>query len=227
MIVNMKYRVNVDKRGKITSGKKSDKGYPQSLDYFNIDLFPELQTAYGLKPNKLVIFFPSDTITDFFDCNYALYGNETKLRSCNGQTCIHRIEETINGVTYKAGEESECVCLALPDNDKKKCKYSMYLKAFIVDKNVGKVNNPLCYMFHSGSQNSGDNIYSELEKIKGLNMGVLRGVPFGLSVEMVGGKSEAKKKFPIWSLQAIGMVSEIRERTEYMLDMPRKTKQIL
>lgn len=231
----MRYRVATDSRGKITSGKKSDRGYPQSLNHFNITEFPELIKGYGEKPNKLVVFFPSDTITDFFDCNYVLYGKDTKIRSCDSEECIHRIKEDINGSHYEAGECSECVCKDMPDRiekdgkevpNPKKCKYTMYLKAFIADPQLRKVNNPLCYLFYTGSQNSGDNIYSEIEKIQALNMGVLRGVPFILEVEMVGGKEDAKMKFPIWKIHAVGMIDEIRERTEYMLDVPERKKSI-
>ena len=226
MIKNMRYRVAVDSRGKITSGKKSEKGYPQSLDHFNVSEFPELIKGYGERPQKLVVFFPSDTITDFFDCNYVLYGKDTKIRSCDGEEAIHRIKEDIGGKHYEAGECSECICKNLDPDDKKRCKYSMYLKAFIADPKLRKVNNPLCYLFYTGSKNSGDNIYSEIEKIQALNMGVLRGVPFILEVEMVGGKEDAKQKFPIWKIHAVGMIDEIRERTEYMLDVPEKNKQI-
>jgi len=210
MIVDIKTRINCDSRGKITTGKKSDKGYPQSTDYFVIDEFPELQVAYGLQPKKLVLFFPSDNIIDFFDCNYVAYGNETKIRQCNGETCLHRIDENINGIQYKAGQETDCICANMEHNDKKRCRYVAYFKAWVADPKLGKVDNPLCYLFQTTSKNSGDTIFSELEKIKALNNGVLRNVPFGLSVEMVSGREQAKMKFPIWHLQAIGFLTDIR-----------------
>ncbi len=222
MIKDIQARINVDHRGKITTGKKSDKGYPQTTDYFVVDDFPELKKCYGEKPQKLVLFFPSDNIADFFDCNYVLYGNETKLRQCDGETCLHRIDEDISGKKFKAGSESECICKTLLTDEKKKCRYVAYIKAWIADPKLGRVENPLCYLLQTGSKNSGDTIFSELEKIKSLNMGILRGVPFGLSVEMVGGRDNAKVKFPIWHLQAIGLLSEIKQRTGFMLDIPKK-----
>ena len=226
MIIDIKTRINCDKRGKITTGKKSDKGFPMTTDHFVIDEFPELIEAYGTQPKKLVLFFPTDNILDFFDCNYISYGKETKIRQCDGQTCIHRINETIAGVSYEAGQESGCICHDLEADDKKRCRYVAYFKAWIADPKLGRVNNPLCYLFQTTSKNSGDTIFSELEKIKALNHGVLRTVPFGLSVEMVSGREQAKKKFPIWHLQAIGLLNEIRERTDELL-MPTKNKKIM
>jgi len=213
MIQNRRYRILCDERAKITSGEKTDKGRPRSLSYFDVSPFPELVKEYGDKPEELYLYFPSDNIPDFFNDEYNLYGsNNQKKRSCDGVTCIHRIPETVNGVTYEAGQESPCVCKDLPEKDKNKCKYVMYLKAWIVLLSTGKIENPLCYIFRTHSKNSGDTIYSELEKMKILTGGVLRGVKFQINVRMVAGKDDAKKRFPIWSLQSVGMMSDIRQQ---------------
>jgi hypothetical protein len=233
MIKNIQLKVSADPRGKIKSGMKNAKGLPQSLDYFNIDKFPDLQAAYGLKPSMLIVFFPTNNITDFFDCNYVLYGKETKIRSCDGERCIHRIDEEIGGTKYAAGEESECTCLKhkIGDKDKKRCKYHAYFKAYIALPQTGKVDSPMCFLFETGSHNTGENVLSELEKIRVLNNGVLLGVPFALSVKMVSGKESAKTKFPIWTLTPIGLLSEIRKRADqfslapiqgqFLLDSPK------
>ena len=213
MIQNRKYRILCDPRAKITSGTKSEEGYPKSLHYFDISAFPELIEAYGSEPEELYLYFPSDNIPDFFNDEFNLYGsNGQKKRSCDGVTCIHRIKETINGVTYEPGQESPCVCKDLPESDKNRCKYVMYLKAWIALPDTWKIENPLCYLFMTHSRNSGDNIYSELEKIKTLAGGILRGIKFQINVRMVAGKDDAKKRFPIWSLQSVGMMSDIREQ---------------
>ena|SRR3990167_2110476 len=234
MITNIRFRITTDQRGKISTGKKSDAGYPQSLDYFYIDDFPELIKAYGNKPQKLLVYFPSDIIQDFFDCNYVLYGGGlggkkgTKIRSCDSETCIHRIAEEVEGVKYEAGEETECICDSLPEIVKREkdgkevpnpqlCKYSMYFKAFIALPTTGKVDFPTCFMFESHSKNTGDAIFSELEKIKALNQGILRNVPFLLTVKMIEGKTDAKMRFPIWNLQAVGTLSQIQENTSHLL----------
>jgi hypothetical protein len=221
MIKNIQYRVSADPRGKIKSGMRNEKGLPQSLDYFNISKFPELMKCYGLKPSVLIIFFPTDRISDFFDCNMILWNKtNTKSRFCDGEICYHRIAEEIKGVKYEAGQESPCVCKALDINNKedakKMCHYSAYFKAYVAVPQTGKVENPMCYLFETGSHNTGENILSELEKIKVLNEGRLLGVPFALSVKMISGK-DAKSKFPIWTLTPIGLMSDIRNRSGFEL----------
>jgi hypothetical protein len=199
MIKNRKMRISVDPRGKITTGTKSDKGYPQSLEYFNLESFPELQEAYGDKPMELIVFFPANEIEDFFDDQYALWGsNNAKVRSCDGESCIHRIDEEVDDVKYAAGEETECICRALIDDHKKRCKYDMYLKAYVVDPATMRVKIPLPYLFLSHSSNTGDNIYSALKSFLEIPGASLRGIPFKLTVKMV--KGTGKSKFPIWNL---------------------------
>lgn len=215
-MIILRPKINVDKRGKITTGikalsEKTGKEYPKAVDYFNIEDFPELQKSYGEKPNKLVLFFPDNEIESFFSADYVLYGgNQTLIRKCDGNECIHRIDEEVAGIKYSAGEISECVCQNLAEDDKKRCKVAMYLKAFIADRNTGKIENPLCYLFYSGSRNTAENLYSELIKIRNLLGGKLVGIPFGLQVDMVSGRTDAKQKFPIWSLRALGSVSQLR-----------------
>ena len=230
MIALKRNKINVDKRGKISTGIKAvnDKGveYPKAVDYFVIDEFPELLKAYGTKPTKLVLFFPSNEIEDFFQADMVLYGgNQTLIRKCNGNDeCIHRVDEEIefeDGFKKKfvAGEFSECVCKSMPKtikkngkevNNPKLCRIAMYMKAFVADCKTGKIENPLCYLFYSGSRNTAENIYSELVKIRNLMGGKLMNIPFGLSVEMVAGKTMSKQKFPIWNLQVLGTMSQLR-----------------
>lgn len=202
MIKNLQIRLNCDKRGKITSGLKTEKGFPKAVDYFVCDEFPEIIQEYGKQPKKIIIAFPVNDINSLFDCNYVLYGgNQTKIRQCDGENCIHRIDEELNGIKYRGGEESKCVCDDL-DDDKKRCHAIMYLKAWILKKDGGLLS-PSVYLFQSGSENSAANIFGELEKVRFLNSEILQHIPFGLSVDMVSSRDEAKKRFPIWSLQAI------------------------
>lgn len=227
--VNIHRRITVDPRGKIKSGMKATnaqgKEYPKSLDYFNIvgpdpknPTFPELVRAYGTKPSSLILVFPTNNIPDFFDQNFLLYaqkgGDPVKVRTCDGETCLHRISENVEGKTYGAGEESACICKELPEDHKKRCRYNCYFKAWVVIPEQESVNNPACYLFETGSINSGSAVYSELEKIKGLNGGILFGVFFRLSVKMISGRDDANLKFPIWTLQAVGMLDEIQARTK-------------
>lgn len=227
-MIALRPKINVDKRGKITTGikaisERTQKEYPKATDYFVITDFPELMKSYGEKPTKLVIFFPDDDdseIEAFFNVDYVLYGgNQTLIRKCNGNECLHRIDEEIAGKKYVAGEISDCVCTKLPEDDKKRCKIACYAKAYIADKLTGEVNNTSCYLFYTGSRNSAENLYSEIKKIRNLLGGCIKGIPFGLSVEMVSGKTDAKQKFPIWSLKALGSVRQLRLAMEsYLFD---------
>lgn len=242
-------RINVDKRGKITTGikKKSEttgKEYPSTTDYFVIDEFPELKAIYGDKPKKLVVVFPTNTFLDFFDVNMVLYGsNNAMIRKCNEVECIHRIDEELQLVgeydedgnvketeahskKYIAGEISECSCkLMSPTIEKngkqvknpKLCNTAMYLKAFIIDYKTKRIVSPLCYLFYSGSGNTAANIYSELTKIKTIVNGRIAGLPFGLSVDMVAGRTNAKVKYPIWNLQVLGTMAQLEQAAESFL----------
>lgn len=222
MINDLKYKIPVDSRGSITSGikatsKTTGKEYPKSVDYFVIDDFPELKQSYGDKPQKLVLFFPADKLEDFLDINYVLYGaNNSLIRKCNGDNCFHRIDNEIEQAKFKAGQTTPCICkqYELPDDHKKKCRPFFWMKGFIGDIKLGKVNSSMCFLFKTGSKNSAENIISELRKIQTLTNGKLFGIPFGLSVDMVSGSQDAKTKFPIWKLQALGNISQLKEWNE-------------
>ena len=237
MIKDLKSKIPV-KDGNITSGikavsEKTGKEYPKSVDYFVIDDFPELIKSYGLKPNKLVLFFPSNNIEDFLDINYVLYGgNQQLIRKCDGESCYHRIDNEIEGVaSFKAGSTTPCICKEydLAQDHKKHCRSFFWMKAFVGDMKLGKVESPMCYLFKSGSKNSAENIISELEKVKSITGGNLLFIPFGLSVEMVSGSQDAKSKFPIWKLQGLGSISQMKdwnEKSSLLIPTKQELKQI-
>ena len=226
MIKTGKIRITVDKRGKIKTGKKSESGFPVALDYFNVEKFPELAAAYGEKPEKFIVFTPTNEIEDAFDDTFALYKGHDKgaikIRSCDGETCTHIFDETIDGTKYGAGEETGCVCENMPervpdpskpDKDKPnpdRCKYGAYLKVYIGMPPYFKVDNAACYLFETHSQNSGDAIKSELTKVHALTAGKLFKIPFILSVKKVSHPEKKNVKFPIWHLQMHGLLSDLR-----------------
>ena len=199
---NMKPRISRDQRGKITCGtkktSKNGKEYPASLDHFNVSKFPELTAIYGDKPDKLIVYFPSNNIEDFFSTEYNLWGGKkdaaVKLRSCDGETCRD----------LRTEEVKPCFCASLPEKDQ--CKSYTALKAFIADQD-GKVISPIPYQFESHSDNSSDNTYSQLVNIWNLTGGKLVGVPFVLSVKFV--KKATGQQFPIWELQSINNIQAI------------------
>jgi hypothetical protein len=221
-------RLNV-KEGKIKSGTKkvnaAGKEYPASLDYFNIDDFPELKAGYGEKPAKLVIYLPANNIEDFYSERFALYNSSNQaVRYCDGDVCTHRMSEELCGDTYGAGEQGECVCKMYEDQEdfdkKKKCRFVAHIKAFVGVPPSMKPVSADCYLFETGSINSGINIKSELFKLQHLTGGNIAGLPFRIEVRMVGGKDDAKKKFPIWELRSLVALPDLEKR---MLAMGVKT----
>jgi len=218
MVKSFKYRITVDNRGKISCGKKREGSeLPQSLDYFDISDFPELMKWYGEKPKRLLVFFPTDNILDFFDTAYNVWytttaGRKGERRTCDGETCLHYIDENIAGIQYAAGEETECICKKLAEDDKNRCRYDCYFKTYVGNPTNGQIENPCCYMFSTHSDNSADSIFSELDKIKSLNHGILRLIPFELSVAMHDGPGG--KRYPIISLRVWGFLSTIKESSQ-------------
>lgn len=206
-----------DARGKISSGRKSEKGYPMSTDYFVCDAFKEITGLYGDQPKKLIIYMPSDDLYDFFDCNFQLYrSDKQKVRQCDGEYCRHILDETVNikpkeGETelriksFEQGQVTACICNFMPEtvpNPKKGgepmknpqlCSYGMSLKAFVANPVTLKPMTPQPIMFRSGSKNTGDTIFTELKRYPRY-----RGIPFELEVEIVrvGGN-----KFPVWKIR--------------------------
>lgn len=214
-------RISV-KEGKIKSGTKKvtaeGKEYPASLDYFNIEDFPELLNAYGEKPTRMVVYLPAKDIEDFYFEKFALYNRANELvRSCDGEVCTHRTSEEICGDQYGAGEQGECICKLYEDQEcfeKKKCRFVAQLKVLIGVPPDFKVKSTDCYMFETGSINSGINIKSELFKMAQLTGGNIGGLPFAINVRMVSGKTNAKMKFPIWDFRSLVDLADLKKRLE-------------
>ena len=221
MRVDIQMRIAGDQRGKITTGKKSENGYPKSLNHFNISRFPELVNIYGEKPDKLILFFPSHNIGEILQTEYNLWGKgasgAVKLRSCNGNECQD----------LKTGETKECFCQDLPK--KQQCKCYTGFKAWVATPTTEKIQiiSPLPYQFQSHSKNSGDAIYSALQLTWQLTDGKLKGIPFVLSVKMIEKLvAGEKRKFPLWSLQPAGTIDMINGFAEQGL-IPTKTENAL
>jgi len=219
---NRAVRITVDPRGKIKTGYKGADDLPKKLSHFmlvhpvsNEVLFPELVEAYGEKPDRLIVCFPSDNLEDVFNDDYNLWTKtNTKRRTCNGEVCTHVLDETIAGQRYSAGTQTECVCeihnlFETEDKDLKKlvCKCDMYLKAYIFSPKTKKVLNPLPYLFSCHSVNSADNIYSMLSRIKNL-----KGIPFEIFLKKV---TKNNMSFYIWNIVPVIIPENL---LEYSMD---------
>lgn len=190
-----KVRIIADPRKKITLGYKTEKGYPKSANHFVLqnpvtkeEYFPELIKLYGTEPTKFFISFPTDNYEDFYSERYNLYGSNNALkRSCNGVECVHYCDSTIEKVKYGTGEITDCVCrehnLFETENKelkKLKCGFSMHLTAYILHPETKRLVSPMCYLFNTGSINTADNLYSELQRYN-----KFVGYPFCLEVKEV------------------------------------------
>lgn len=212
---DIRMRISSDMRGKITTGTKSEKGFPMSLDYFDVSDFPELVAVYGEKPKRIAITFPSNDYQDFFSTEYNTWGGKTskpiKKRFCDGETCTFNIEEKIGATKYSAGSAVACVCKQ--ENfpaDAERCKCYMSLKAYVINPNSGKIESISPYRFENHSVNSADKLATEILKINTITAGKLMGVPFVLSVDMVDQVvAGEKRRYPIWSIQAVGSIDRI------------------
>lgn len=208
---NYKRRIAVDTRKKITTGykglSKNGKEIPKKADHFVLMhpetgevFFPELIEFYGEKPKEMYVMFPSDDYSEFFDDNFNLWtSTHNKRRQCDGETCLHVIDEEVKGVKYKAGTESECICekFGLRESEVKEekaiaCSCDMLLKAYILNPENSKIISPTCYMFYSGSVNTADNLRSQLERFKRLS-----GIPFKLFLKEI---TRGDKSFVIWDI---------------------------
>ncbi len=226
----MQKRIVVDQRGKIKSGKMgrnkaNTMDIPMKLDHFNVEKFPELIGAYGEKPQRMIVFFPSDDIEEDMNFDFTRYvkseGSDrgVKQRVCDGKDCTHRMSYEIKGKAFAAGEETPCICKALdldPDNkDDKKimCRADVQLKAYIYCPNIKDFEMPICYLFESHSVNSGHNILSHLTEIK-MQFGRLVGIPFLLSVKMINKAGNVRDTYPVWNLQVLGTKTNIVKQLE-------------
>lgn len=229
-MIEHKMKIQSDQRGKISSGKKNPvNGLPMKLDYFDVSDFAELTQVYGDKPKQLIVVLPSDNPADFLQDSYTLYGGKpgkdaTKIRTCDGNNCVHRIDENVGGESFKAGEISDCVCkvLGLFDTEdkelkKKACRYRAYFKAFVADKS-GRVITPMPISFETGSINSGSNIGSTVAQMQFITSSMTGGksmiafLPFIITVKMVSSSKKANLTFPIWHLYPVGSMAQIRNR---------------
>lgn len=222
--------ISTGKMGKSNDGTRD---IPRALNYFDCSDFPEIEQAYGPEPTQLMVMMPSNVVEECFNDRMAVYagkktdkpGDGVLIRSCDEEFAVHRLNETIGDKTFVQGEVTECTCAALeiPDKITKqtssgpkevlnplRCRYHAWLKAYVALPPTYNVDNPNCVMFKTGSKNSGISVLSELQKIHAINQGVLAGIPFWLSVKMVPGKDNPKTKFPIWNLQMVGLLSQVR-----------------
>jgi len=225
MIADLQFKIQYDRRGKISAGRLTDEGAMQKLDYFDVSDFPELVEMYGDKPKALTVFLPTNNPLDFLGYRWERWasraGKSVMVRFCDRESCVHRVQEVVKDKTYVAGQETPCICKDLNENVKeekdKMCKRHCWLKAYVVHPESYAHRNSLAYWFDNHSKNSAENVLSEIYKTLARNYGILQNVPFEISVVVVQDQLDAKKNFPVWNMRALGSVEALQQQTKQML----------
>jgi len=194
----IKVSIGHDRRGKITSGAGS-KSAPKSLNYFNVRQFDEILYHYGEKPDKLILYFPSNTLEHFLTYRFVQWGsNGQTKRVCDKKTFFVRYDqerEREKGVVteypgdyYRAGKTYDC------EHGRCGCRVDFRLIAFIANPKTGALINLLPYMFRSTSAISADFILTQLK----FHAGHYLGLNWLIWVEEV---KNGLKKYPIWKIE--------------------------
>ena len=194
----------VDRRRPITSGRPTGKiranGIPEgeSLEYFNVDEYPEIKAHYGNQPDKLVIYFPSNILEHFFTYRRVTWGSNHKTkRVCDGKKFFVRFKQQDekgndgpygNGRIYEPGNDYECQW------PKCECRHDVQFYAFIANPVTGGIITNNQIRFKTTSKNNGDHIWTQLK----LRQKILLGLPWVIWVE-VGYNGE--KKCTFWKLE--------------------------
>jgi len=217
---NRRFKFHRDFRGKITVGNrgKAEGENPKALDHFNLIDFPELAEIYGKKPTEMFIILASDNIEDFYQDGYSRWGKKGEtaflIRKCDGETSYDPITESYEPCHLCHSDE----CKLEAD---KRCRPFGFLRAFVTtipdpEKGIPPIIvNMAPYQFEWHSENSGDNVYSELHKTWSMTGGRLFGVPMKITVKMneelkqdSQGKTY-KKKYPLIYLEQVGSIDKV------------------
>ena len=185
MIKDKPQAVRFPRLGKIKVGIKSDKGYPQSVDYFvpTGNYAEEVNKLYGEKPTKIKVVFPFDDVEKNMNEFYRQYKSSGLFRICDGFNCNKASDE---GEFHEVPCEKESGC---------ECNASMNLQFIIMGLPVVGV-----WAFDSASYYSRMNVRSSLQMTIALG-GKLQGVPFWMTVEMQESSGSGNKnRFPVISL---------------------------
>lgn len=219
--VRIQRRINTDSRGSITTGRLVN-NRPRSTEHFVVDDFAELIAAYGKEPKKLAIMFPSNDPLDWLFSRHSdsiknkETGNMFTRRYCDGTTCHFNMDMKVCGRQYQADQEVACLCYdeSLNLADDEKCKLYTAMKAYVVHPINGVIIHHMAYKFENHSIYSTGNILSEIEKVLAFTGGKIMGVMFVLSCRMVDKPGKQLKKYPLWNIEPIGSIDQIRARAE-------------
>jgi len=196
-----KVKTGYDPRGKISCGKKSEKGLPQSTDYFVVDKFEEIAKVCGLKPTKLLIYFPPCIDGNYSDWFFFSYNEWSRNAQGVGKLKV-KCDRAVYNVGYRVmidgvwkEEKTDYPCRRKEDGTGCDCKCNVTFGAWVADPFTPPYR-PLHHLpikFTTGSDSNGQKLLTWLE----LRKNDLLGLPFVLSVHM---GFNGTNKFPVWTV---------------------------
>ena len=204
-VTDLSFRIPRDQRPTITCGRMVD-NRPKSLDHWNVDSYPEIIAAYGEAPKELFFYLPG-TPDEMSQSEYIAWGsNNKRKRFCDGESCVHRIPETVAGVKCAAGEITGCLCkeMALPRGHRDGCSFHAMLSVLVVDPATHRLLGPSVYRIGTGSKSSYEAFWSLTQYITRIyGEDSLEGTLYALSIKMVSKKDDDSRRMPVWRARAV------------------------
>jgi hypothetical protein len=185
----------LNRLGKVKIGKKSEKGYPMSVDYFiphgNYAGF--FTNVYGAKPKTIQIVFISDEASEVCNEHYEYRDNAGKLVAYgDGETFMVHDPSSDEYVERKGAEVMEQVSSWKPN----KTGWQITLKLrFILPAIKGLAG--YWELSTKGKASSIKNIRDTFDTVQEMN-GTAKGILFDLNVEMhQSNKPNSKSRYPV------------------------------
>lgn len=192
-----------DVKAKVRIGKKNEKGYPQSVDYFICD-DPEFVSRCPGAPKELRIEFPFADAADNFSTGLEYWRGKqlscySKGEEKAGETVAYRVNSLLGefkviGDPMGRGKERTpiaCPFRSCPNFEARECKPMGRLQFFLAGENTMRDE---VYQLDTKSWNTIEGMEATLAQARG----DLRGRTFILTVAM---EQKANQRFPVVSLR--------------------------
>jgi hypothetical protein len=207
--------------GKIKCGQKSDKGFPQSLDYFIADgkYKAYFDKAFGSKPKDIEVIFLSDNVEEV--CNERLELRQgTKLFAWGDGETFHVWSKEIKDYKIVTVEDHPKVMDMAEQKasvgQKERATWKTILTLRFLIPRIGGVFG-VWQLTTKGENSSIPQIVSVFDKVKSI-AGTVTNIPFDLSVDKVKSqKPDDKNLFPVIRLipnisqESLGKIMELKE----------------
>lgn len=207
--------------GKLHIGIKSEKGYPQSIDWFRADsqkYGERFHQVHGEKPNTVVIVFPDDDPAKVCCERYAYYDNDGRLFA-RGDGEVFEVWDGKKYVPYSVEQYPDIMNQVEKNNPNRKVKsgqsgWDVELNMRFIIPALGSVLG--CWSFSTkGGASTIPNVRKSFDAVKRMRGTVTTSV-FDLSVKFAkSNKPGQQSRFPVVELVANdNRLEEIRAMLE-------------